>query len=122
LLYIGRKVNNLYASRNPPVQSADSDIRTEDCKVLFSNSPVKAYNNECICADGSYLYNYTCGMMKQISHFLIYYYFLSIVFYLEYSIPGSETALNCPDNAEIISSVCKCKPGYEQLNNQTCRK
>ncbi|UJR14617.1 hypothetical protein I4U23_001611 [Adineta vaga] len=98
-----RKVNQLYDLSNAPSQGAISDVTTIDCQALYTNTPVRAHNNACVCNDGTFFQNSTCN------------------FFLEYALPSPTDSQYCPPNSDGSTQVCKCVDGYKNDGtNRTC--
>ncbi|CAF3749246.1 unnamed protein product [Rotaria sp. Silwood1] len=101
-----RVSTQLYESIANPPSSIYTDVLTSDCKALYLNGPVRAFNNACMCENGTFISGPTC------------------VFYLSYTpLPTDGTTLYCPPLAipDPSGQGCMCISGYKNAgDNRTC--
>ncbi|CAF3827316.1 unnamed protein product [Rotaria sp. Silwood1] len=101
-----RVSTQLYESIANPPSSIYTDVLTSDCKALYLNGPVRAFNNACMCENGTFISGPTC------------------VFYLSYTpLPTDGTNLYCPPLAipDPSGQGCMCISGYKNAgDNRTC--
>ncbi|CAF4892322.1 unnamed protein product, partial [Rotaria sp. Silwood1] len=101
-----RVSTQLYESIANLPSSIYTDVLTSDCKALYLNGPVRAFNNACMCENGTFISGPTC------------------VFYLSYTpLPTDGTNLYCPPLAipDPSGQGCMCISGYKNAgDNRTC--